>query len=458
MEKALLIKGVSVDGIITRLGFGRYQLRLFALLGLIMLADGLDAILTPILAQLLQTRWDLSDQQAAMLGGVRYLGMIFSSLFLGGLGDWAGRRKTLRYSLVLLTLAAGASIFMPEFWSFMVVRSLVGLLLGCCKPVVSCLSVELSPIPVRAAATIGLFVFYNLGSLGAVGLAFALTPDFDPEYYRELLACQTVVILGATVSALVWLEESPSFLWVKNQPEAAVIVLNRIAIMNQEPIMTVEEAEALASVAARSSNRRPSLSRLVDNSYLGRVVTGSLLWWVGSYTFYGFLFILPRRNVLQDSSRSEMLNMAIDVSMLLPGVFVSMPMVETRWLGQVRTMLLFSVGMMISSVACVWVTQPWSAIMSSAFIFSSNVFGLVLYPYTSELFDASLRNTGFSFCSFWSRVGGVISPLILVAVSDDWAYYSFAAHGLAACLLLMIVRVGIPSEQTQSSESSNRQH
>ena len=448
----MLTKGISVEEVVTRMGFGRYQVRLFAVLGLIMLADGLDAILTPIIAELLQHRWDLSDQQAAMLGGVRYLGMIFSSLCLGGLGDWAGRRKTLRYSLVLLTFAAGTSVFMPEFWSFLAVRTLVGLLLGCCKPVVSCLSVELSPVPVRAAATIGLFVFYNFGSLGAVGLAFALTPDFDPEYFRELLACQTVVIVGAAIAGLVWLEESPSFLWVKNQPQAAVSVLNHIAIMNQEPVMTTEEAEALASVAAQSSKRRPSLSRLVERSYLGRVVAGSLLWWVGSFTFYGFLFILPRRNVLQDSSRSEMLNMAIDVSMLLPGVFVAMPMVETRWLGQVRTMLLFSLGMVGSSIACVWVSQPWSAVMSSAFIFSSNVFGLVLYPYTSELFDASLRNTGFSFCSFWSRVGGVISPLILVAVSDDWAYYSFAAHGLAACLLLLVIQVGIPPEEPQFSK------
>lgn len=456
MEKVLLTKGISVDEVITRMGFGRYQVRLFALLGLIMLADGLDAILTPILAVLLQTHWNLSDQKTALLGGVRYLGMIFSTLCLGGLGDWAGRRKTLRYSLVLLTLASGTCVFMPEFWSFLTVRALVGLLLGCCKPVVSCLSVELSPMPVRAAATIGLFVFYNLGSLSAVGLAFALTPDFDPEYYRELLACQTAVIVGAAVAGLLWLEESPSFLWVKNQPQAAVCILNRIAIMNRKPLMNAEEAEALASVAALSSNRRSSLRRLVERSYLGRVVAGSLLWWVGAYTFYGFLFVLPRHNVLQDSSRSEMLNMAIGVSMLLPGVFVAMPMVETRWLGQVRTMLLFALGMVGSAVACVWVSQPWVAVMSSVFIFSSNVFGLVLYPYTSELFDASLRNTGFSFCSFWSRVGGVISPLILVAVSDDWAYYSFAAHSLAACALLLVIQVGIPLEEPQVSKPKEK--
>ena len=450
MDKELVSKRLSVEDVITRSGFGRYQIRVFAILGSTMFADGLDAILTPILAELLQRHWDLSDQQAAMLGGVRYLGMMVSSLCLGGLGDWAGRRNTLRYSLVLLTVAASASIFMPEFWSLLAMRTLVGLLLGCCKPVVSCLAVELSPLSVRAAATIGLFVFYNLGSLAAVGLAFALTPSFDPKYYRELLACQAAIVISAALAAVLWLEESPVFLWVKNQSEAAMGVLNRIALTNNKPVLREDEVTAISAVS-HSNTRRASLSRLLDRSYLGRVVAGSVLWWIGSFTFYGFLFILPRKDVVQDSAHSEMLNMAIDVSMLLPGVFVAMPMVETRWLGQVRTMLIFSVGMLVSSLACAWLSPPWSSVTSSAFIFSSNVYGLVLYPYTSELFEASLRNTGFSFCSFWSRLGGVVSPLILVAVSDDWAYYSFALNALAACLLLMVIRVGLPQE----SEVSN---
>ena len=442
MKDSLIGRRPTIDSIVTRMGFGWFQGRLFAILGVIMLADGCDAILTPLLAELLQKKWLLSDTQAAMLGGVRYFGMIISSLFFGGLGDWAGRRNTLKFALLLMSVCSIASVAAPEFWSFLVSRSLVGFLFGCCKPVVSCYSVEMSPLPVRSAATIGLFIFYNLGSLGAVGVAFVLTPDFDPTNFRGLLLVQAVAILVAAVVATFWLEESPSFLCIRNKPEAAISALNKVAKVNRKPELTGDETEVLKHVQV--SAKKFSFQRLFSHQYLPRTIVGAFLWWVGSYTFYGFLFILPRRGSRSETSASDMSNMAVEISMLLPGVFVSMPMVEIAWLGQVRTMLIFAVGMAVSSVSCVFLSGVWGAVMSSAFIFSSNVFGLVLYPYTSELFDAALRNTGFSFCSFWSRIGGVVSPFILVAfarLGEEAAYYSFAVHSVAAAVVLMTVKV-----------------
>ena len=158
-------------------------------------------------------------------------------------------------------------------------------------------SVEMSPLHIRAAATIGLFIFYILGSLGIVGLAFWLAPGLNPDNYRGLVLAQAINIVIAMIAALFLLVESPNFQWINNNPEAAIAGLNHIATVNGKPVLTPEETLAITQSKVSTNPKKFSLQRLFTSRYLLRTVFAAFLWWASAYTFYNSIPKIGRAHV-----------------------------------------------------------------------------------------------------------------------------------------------------------------
>lgn len=108
------------------------------------MADGTELIIIGILTKVLKTEWDLPDFYVEIMGGVMFAGMIIGAIISGYLGDLIGRKASLQYFSILLLVGAIGSVLMPEIWSFVAVRAILGIGLGAIVPICSTLQLEVN--------------------------------------------------------------------------------------------------------------------------------------------------------------------------------------------------------------------------------------------------------------------------------------------------------------------------
>ena len=112
-EGKLIIKHNNIDLILSRIGFGRYQLIVFFLIGWFWFTDGAELVIISVITRVLEKEWGLSSLQIEVMGGVIYLGMILGTILVGPLGDRIGRRKILLATSVSLVISGILSGVMP---------------------------------------------------------------------------------------------------------------------------------------------------------------------------------------------------------------------------------------------------------------------------------------------------------------------------------------------------------
>ena len=108
--------------------------------------DGSELIVISILAEILQTVWSLSTFEKGFLGTALYIGYTLGSLIAGPLSDhWLGRRKLLISCTFADVLLGFICAFVDNFWSFVLIRSLIGLGIGLSASNEKAYTVEMLP-------------------------------------------------------------------------------------------------------------------------------------------------------------------------------------------------------------------------------------------------------------------------------------------------------------------------
>lgn len=71
---------------------------------------------------------ELTDGRKGMLSSVSFVGILIAAQFWGYISDTRGRRKTIMYSMMVACVCTLISSFITNFWLFLVMRFLVGIL------------------------------------------------------------------------------------------------------------------------------------------------------------------------------------------------------------------------------------------------------------------------------------------------------------------------------------------
>eukprot|EP00960_Hanusia_phi_P035412 751696-Hanusia_phi.AAC.2 len=83
---------VTVDRIVDRIGFGRYQVRLLVLCGAGWAADIMDIQALSFLIPKLKREWGASSAALGLAASFTFIGMLLGSLVWGVLSDRRGRK------------------------------------------------------------------------------------------------------------------------------------------------------------------------------------------------------------------------------------------------------------------------------------------------------------------------------------------------------------------------------
>ena len=357
--------------------------RLIILSGIGWLFDAMDVLLLSYLlvAAAPELNMGVAERTAVILAN--NLGMLIGATLFGRLSDALGRRKVFITTLLLYSLATGATAFVRSHSELAVVRFVAGLGLGGELPVVASYVSELSPPGRRGRNVVLLESFWSLGALAAAAVAYYLFP------------------------ALGW--------------RTAVLILSATALYTA----------AIRSVLPEHKPQRRTTLHISE--YARRLVPLWYTWFVLAFGYYGIFLWLPTILVRERgfTALGSYEFMLVTTIAQLPGYFAAAFLVER--IGRRPTASLFFAASALSALAFAHSQEPAQLYLAALALnfFNLGAWGVV-YAYTPELFPDHVRGIATGSAGSVARLGMILGPML------------YPAMGLSSLLVVAALWLSVP--------------
>ncbi|NWR40598.1 SV2A protein, partial [Tachuris rubrigastra] len=223
--------------ILQECGHGRFQWTLYFVLGLALMADGVEVFVVGFVLPSAEKDMCLSDSNKGMLGLIVYLGMMVGAFVWGGLADRLGRRQCLLISLSVNSVFAFFSSFVQGYGTFLFCRLLSGVGIGGSIPIVFSYFSEFLAQEKRGEHLSWLCMFWMIGGIYASAMAWAIIPHYGWSFQMgsayQFHSWRVFVLVCAfpsvfAIGALTTMPESPRFYLENGKHDEAWMVLKQV--------------------------------------------------------------------------------------------------------------------------------------------------------------------------------------------------------------------------------------
>ncbi|XP_003216299.1 synaptic vesicle glycoprotein 2C [Anolis carolinensis] len=223
--------------IIQECGHGRFQWALFFVLGMALMADGVEVFVVGFVLPSAETDMCIPNSGSGWLGSIVYLGMMVGAFFWGGLADKVGRRQSLLICMSVNGFFAFLSSFVQGYGFFLFCRLLSGFGIGGAVPIVFSYFAEVLAREKRGEHLSWLCMFWMIGGIYASAMAWAIIPHYGWSFSMgsayQFHSWRVFVIMCAlpcvsAVVALTFMPESPRFLLETGKHDEAWMILKQI--------------------------------------------------------------------------------------------------------------------------------------------------------------------------------------------------------------------------------------
>ncbi|KAG9489120.1 synaptic vesicle glycoprotein 2B [Eleutherodactylus coqui] len=244
------------ENIIQECGHGRFQWTLFFVLGLALMADGVEVFVVGFVLPSAEKDMCLSRSNKGMLGLIVYLGMMCGAFVWGGLADKLGRKKCLMISLAINAAFSFISSFVQGYGFFLFCRLISGFGIGGSLPIVFAYFSEFLSREKRGEHLSWLCMFWMIGALYASAMAWSIIPHYGwgfsmgtHYHFHSWRVFVVVCVLPciASIIALKFMPESPRFLLETGKHDEAWMILKNVHDTNMrakgepEKVFTVSQ-------------------------------------------------------------------------------------------------------------------------------------------------------------------------------------------------------------------------
>uniref|UniRef100_A0A3B5MKX7 Synaptic vesicle glycoprotein 2Ba n=1 Tax=Xiphophorus couchianus TaxID=32473 RepID=A0A3B5MKX7_9TELE len=224
-------------------GHGRFQWTLFFVLGLALMADGVDGFVVGFVLPSAEKDMCISNADKGLLGLLVYVSMMVGALVWGGLCDKMGRRKCLIYVLTIDLVFSFLSCFAQGYGFFLFLRFCSGFGIGGSIPIVYTYFTEFLQMDKRGEHLSWLCMFWMLGGLYASFTAWGIIPHYGNHFsiiyllflYLSILLCVCGFQNARHDEAWMILRQVHDTNWkAKGEPERVFTVTNIKTPQTQE--------------------------------------------------------------------------------------------------------------------------------------------------------------------------------------------------------------------------------
>ncbi|MEE6520024.1 hypothetical protein FKM82_017805 [Ascaphus truei] len=119
-------KTYSVEEAVETIGFGRFHIMLFLIMGSTGIAEAMEIMLLAVVSSSIRCEWHLENWQVALVTTMVFFGYMVFSILLGLLADRYGRLKVLLISFLWGAFFSLLTSFSPSYIWFVFLRCMVG--------------------------------------------------------------------------------------------------------------------------------------------------------------------------------------------------------------------------------------------------------------------------------------------------------------------------------------------
>ncbi|MFC5062640.1 MFS transporter [Actinomycetospora atypica] len=425
------------------LPLSRWHRTIVVLVGIGSFFDLYEVFLGGVLAPILAKEFALGSTGKAAVVASGFLGMFVGANVLSVLADRLGRRRVFLLNLLTYSLFSLLAAFSPNIETFLVLRFLAGIGLGCELVLVDTYLAEFLPAKVRGryiawAYTVGFLGVPVAALLG--GKLVAAQEIAGVEGWRWLLVAGSLGALFVIVMRRV-LPESPRWLESRGRPEEAERVVRDVAARVGAPHAVDELPPRLPvdPVVARSTGE---VLRIAFTDYRRRTVMLFVFQILQTVAYYGFGTLAPLVLVSKGFEITESLGYAALSFAGYPiGSLLSVPLVERFE----RKYLIIGSALAIGFFGIVFAaaSTPWLIVLAGFLLTTaSNVFSNSFHIYQAEIFPTAIRSTASGVAYSLSRGTSVVLPFIavpLLATAGPVAVFG----GSAVLIVVLCLDVGL---------------
>ncbi|XP_022921127.1 organic cation transporter protein [Onthophagus taurus] len=352
-------------------------------------------------------RWMGAVAQSSYMFGV-FLGAIT----LGSAADKYGRKPVYCWSATLQLILGVLVAFIPEYYSFLVIRFLYGIV-GSAGAYIPgfVLTMELVGASKRTACGIAFQGAFAFGFMLVAGWG-ALVKD------RQLL--QVIYGLHSLILIANWwiMDESPRWLWAQGRVKESVRIIQKALKMNGSNIK-VDEADyssnvKLHNMEEKASSEEAGMMDLFKTPNLrNKTLNICLCWFANSIAYYGLSLSTGKM-----SGNPFLILFLMGLVEIPSYILTSLIMDRTGRRG------LIAFYMLTGGICCLGAakmtqgsTESTTVVMIGKFLIASSF--AIVYNYSAELFPTVVRNSALGLGSMCARLSGAMTPLITLLDSFD---------------------------------------
>ncbi|KAM3958955.1 LOW QUALITY PROTEIN: organic cation transporter protein [Aphomia sociella] len=335
---------------------------------------------------------------------VYMLGVFTGAVVLGGMADKYGR-KIFCWSGVLQLIFGVLVAFIPEYWSFLVIRFLYGIFGSAGSYITGfVLTMEIVGPTKRTVCGVAFQGAFAGGIMIVAGWG-ALVDN------RQILQ----VIYGLHSLLLIphiWImDESPRWLWAQGRVKESVDIIEKALKCNRSE-HTLDKADLVSRGKVESSkgtNDAPSAGTMdlfKTPNLRNKTLNVCLCWFANSIAYYGLTL-----------STGKMEGNPYLITAIMGFVEIPSYAAVMYFLDLWGRRPLISSMMLVGGTACVAATfMPAGSTLSTGIVIAGKLFiagsFAIIYNYSAELFPTVVRNSAMGLGSMCARLSGALTPLI----------------------------------------------
>jgi putative MFS transporter len=399
-------------------------------LGMMMMGDSWDITVVAYVMPSLRAEWGLEPMQMGYIISAGFFGQLIGALSFGPLAERFGRIKTFSFAVVVMSILSIACGLVHDPDQFLWLRFFQGIGFGGAAPVCASYINELAPTKTRGRY-FSIFQFLMVAGFSLCAVAAAIVIPTLGWRWMFFIAAFPILFVPFI---LVTLPESPRWLARFGRVEATNKALVKLGAPPLEGNFagTVQEEAPRIPVKALFSREARWLT-----------IFTCALWFFTSLVAYGFSTWTPTLYV-------DIYHLTIEQSLrftaIIGVIYMFSPLVFAAIIDRVgrRPPGIVMAGITLATLIALTLLNHTNEMLSILLIgfgwIMSGAGFVLLWPYTSEIFPTHMRSTAVGLCSAASRVGAMLTPLVVAGVLSSTGSIAlvFAVLGLGTFLVLML--------------------
>ena len=402
---------LDLDEVYKIIGRGPAQYLYWFVAGLLAVSDVAEIVIIAVILPLQRCEWELSPTfEGAVSMSVFIFYTIFAIVF-GKISDTFGRKLVLKWSMVVMTLAAITCALAPNKWGFIVARSVTGACIGTNVNCILCYAAEFSESKDRL---IGMTVFNFISATPAALVYFIAWLMLNNIGWRWFLIVTSLPFIPA-LALVFYLPGSPRYFLVSGQEDKALQSLRFMAKLNKKHLPS-----DLKLKCSRNEDLG-SYSVIFGSQHRRSLVTLSVIYSCNVLILFSFILYQPLviKNGCSPGSRNESTRTCsfLDQEDLIELAISNIPMVVANVLASVSAAFLGRrlslripgfVLMFVIAAMFFCVNSTATVFLISGVNFFGNFINAILWIMFPETFPTNIRSTATGFISGCGRIGGVL--------------------------------------------------